>query len=432
MNRSHSVWPIVLRSLSVFTALGAAVQADVNLDWRPVNQTTTVGQVVEIGLFAVSDTTSTQFMASVAVILAWNANRLELIGFNPENDGYAWARSSFPDDRELDGLNDDCADGQYCDPYGGAPINDGDAYYEAWARFSPEPPAGAVPPPGLLVTKFRFRALRAGIARVQFVPMFGTFTQTRVMSGLEPGHEITGTLGLPVEVTIMSCALVPSAEADGSRYLAVTPAPSARPVALQIRGDPGDRSVACVLGYLQPDGRIGEERVFQNPSNWGTVHVFGEEIRPGSTYVVRSDCGIDGAADLSAPMPVTTWRYGDVNGNGSSAGDDLLLVLDASRGIFEGVTIFNVDLAGCLPDGQVDAADIIDVLDAFQGMPYSCPEVCTVTVDLDDFAEFLQCFEGPRVVSGPGCELADFNGDNYVDLHDFAAFQNAFLPVAGP
>ncbi len=49
-------------------------------------------------------------------------------------------------------------------------------------------------------------------------------------------------------------------------------------------------------------------------------------------------------------------------------------------------------------------------------------------VDLDDFADFVDCLEGPEVIpAGAGClEYFDFDGDDDVDLGDFAALQGTF------
>ncbi len=50
-------------------------------------------------------------------------------------------------------------------------------------------------------------------------------------------------------------------------------------------------------------------------------------------------------------------------------------------------------------------------------------------VDLDDFASFVACMEGPRTPVGSGCQCADLDEDDDADLVDFAQLQKAF---AGP
>ncbi|MFH0981028.1 MAG: dockerin type I domain-containing protein [Planctomycetota bacterium] len=49
-------------------------------------------------------------------------------------------------------------------------------------------------------------------------------------------------------------------------------------------------------------------------------------------------------------------------------------------------------------------------------------------VDLDDYALFEGCLNGPGPGYPPGCGAADLNGDGVVDLLDFAAFQVLFAP----
>jgi hypothetical protein len=47
-------------------------------------------------------------------------------------------------------------------------------------------------------------------------------------------------------------------------------------------------------------------------------------------------------------------------------------------------------------------------------------------VDLVDFATFAACYYGPAQPAGAGCEEADLDGDNDVDLDDFATFANHY------
>ncbi len=46
--------------------------------------------------------------------------------------------------------------------------------------------------------------------------------------------------------------------------------------------------------------------------------------------------------------------------------------------------------------------------------------------DIDDFAIFAGCMDGPGQPLAPGCEETDFDGDGDVDMADFAAFQIGF------
>lgn len=47
-------------------------------------------------------------------------------------------------------------------------------------------------------------------------------------------------------------------------------------------------------------------------------------------------------------------------------------------------------------------------------------------VDLDDYADFEACLDGPGRELDTGCECFDFDNDDDVDQYDTAAFQEAF------
>ncbi len=49
-------------------------------------------------------------------------------------------------------------------------------------------------------------------------------------------------------------------------------------------------------------------------------------------------------------------------------------------------------------------------------------------IDLDDSGIFAGCLNGPAIAYPGGCQEADFNGDGYVDMHDFAELQVLFEP----
>ncbi len=450
-----------------FVAVSAPLaHAEIDLEFRPLKQQVVVGEVAYIGLYAVSDNGTGQSIGAMNVILYWDPARLELTSFG--GGDYQWLKSWFPDDGALDGLNDDCGDGVFCDtiecmvdddcpdgffcnldcdvdedcapgsacdpatflcetglcPFTGSPFNDGDALYDCWAQW--EGPAWATPE-GLLVTTFEFTALTAGAAAVEILPNYGLNTRTRVIHGEIPGQEVTGVIGPPAVVNVVACA-APTAEGEGSRYLAATPDADEAMVAILVTGEAQDPAIACVSLYVQADGRLGSTPVYQSPAQWDTVHIADTQIIPSASYQVRVDCnpGQPGT-DLSPPAVATTWPFGDVNNDGVADIDDVLVVIDAAQGIFgPDVTIPNVDLAGCLPDGQIDADDIVFVLDAAEGRDFSCPEICPSDLDLEDFAEFLACLAGPGVEVKTGCGPFDLDFDNDVDLEDFSRFETVF------
>jgi hypothetical protein len=160
------------------------------LELRPPHQGPyIVGETFEIGLYAVSETGIGQPVGAVSVILTWDPSELELL--DVIDDGpYDWVSSGFPNDSGLDGLNNT--------------FLDGNALYEAWGFFPPNPVAIATPG-GLLVTTLQFSALGAGTAQVTVAAQAGSATRTRVLDGETPGLEITGGLGLPAEVDIIEC-----------------------------------------------------------------------------------------------------------------------------------------------------------------------------------------------------------------------------------
>ena len=187
---------------------------------------------------------------------------------------------------------------------------------------------------------------------------------------------------------------VPTALAEGSRYLAVTPPAGPDPVALFVAGSPTDNQVSCVALYVQSDGTLAAQPVFQSPAAWGTVHVHAAEIRPSRQYRVHTDCGTEVDPLLSAASKDTTWMFGDVNESDAADLDDLLLVLDAITGVFIGVTIQNADLGGCQVDGVMDVDDLVMILIAFANAPYPCPRVCLSGCDAPTVMA-----EGPRYLS---------------------------------
>ena len=350
-------------------AATAPARADVNIESRPGAQTVCLDETVDIALYLVSDSEVDQSVGALEVILLWDPTSLELLG-KTDDGPYQWLASSFPDDSALDGLN-----APFDGPAPFVPDNDGGAFYVAWAQFAPSPPAYATPE-GLLVTTFHFRAFTPAVARLDIPATFGKFTATRVYDGFVPGLEVTGEILDQAQVTIHCPPPVVSAE--GSRYLAVTPASCGLTVALRVAGDPDDPAVACVWGYVQPDGTLSETPIFQTPVEWGTLHVHGEEILPGAAYHVQAECDAQAGVFPSEDAPVTTWIWGDANGSAWVNLDDILLVLDGFRGVFDQATLENVDMYPCLPDGQIDADDILALLDAFQGFPFSagCPGPC--------------------------------------------------------
>ena len=104
--------------------------------------------------------------------------------------------------------------------------------------------------------------------------------------------------------------------------------------------------------------------------------------------VGNAECNETGVCEfgrcLDGVCQVTPALYGDVAGAGGLCGPDgsvdladILAVLDGFAGVFrDGCEAVNMDIAGsegsCTPDENIDLADILNVLDAFQGLDRCC------------------------------------------------------------
>ena len=192
-------------SLSLFSWV-SPVQADIDLEFRPATQIACPGDIVDIGLYAVtSDVPPLGSISTLVVILSWEPELLELVG-RVDNGPYEWVYSRFPDDSGIDGLNDGCFGPEHDQPEGRecVPFNDGDAWYHAWSQLAPNPPAWATPE-GLLVTTFRFRLLDEAPGQLEMISEYMN-SHTRVLDAFEPGLDATGTLGPPA--TVLPCGIV--------------------------------------------------------------------------------------------------------------------------------------------------------------------------------------------------------------------------------
>jgi hypothetical protein len=171
----------------------------------------------------------------------------------------------------------------------------------------------------------------------------------------------------------------PTVTAVGGRYFRVTPAPGSTPVAIRISGTAGDSRVSCLsLRSVQANGTVSTGLVFRTPSQWGSVHVGDTEIIPSATYIVRSDCRFQASdpQNLSEPVMVTTWKWGDVNNDGNSNFADVSLIIDGFRGVFTSAILQNVDLHDCVPNRLVNFSDVSYGVDSFRGLPYPCAVPC--------------------------------------------------------
>ncbi len=169
---------VLVAALTILTP--SVASAEVDLEWRPGNAATYVGDSVGLGLFAVSDSAELQSSSGLQIVFAWDAAHLRLVGLDPTG-GVDLSMSGFPSSGDCD-LNE--AD----------PPADGDGFYRAGVLGEPIP----VPPEGVLLTTFVFEALAPSddpvtVSILRIMPN-GT-CRTMVVDGVVPGLEVTGELG---------------------------------------------------------------------------------------------------------------------------------------------------------------------------------------------------------------------------------------------
>lgn len=172
--------------------LAAPAAASINLEWRKPVQSVCPGDIVEIGLYAVSDSASNQLLSAIDLAFTWDPAYLDLQGLS-QTGAVPLLASFFPSN----------------DPFGInelVPPQDGTGLYSAYAPLGA--PVAATPA-GTLITTFRFLAV-APASSVSFVEMRETLgsppVATTVWSGVTPGTPATGTLmDARVGVTFQVC-----------------------------------------------------------------------------------------------------------------------------------------------------------------------------------------------------------------------------------
>ncbi len=234
--------------------------------------------------------------------------------------------------------------------------------------------------------------------------------------GIDPDPEaslIRDASGMPVPISdvadgritvqIGACCGV---EAVGSRYVRFTPpcglGPSCDDVtmmALRFSGAlPVPSGGLVLLGYVQVDGTIADQPVFNTPAAWGSVQVSGGSIRPGISYEISTELQTGGLLGTSSfTMP----PLGEVDGDGVATFGDVLNVVQAFQGL-PGTEMAPADLAPCVPDGLVNFVDVQWAVFGFQGRTFeslcptgvccSCPGGC---FDYGGFGQLQASCEAP-------------------------------------
>lgn len=165
--------------------------ANIDLEWRPLDQTVCVGDPVGIGLYAVSDSDEVQTFNSLQVLMEWDPGYLELTG--TDLTGGVGLESSAFTAGDSWGFNET------------QPPADGDGIWFGFAPVVFPPEELPATPEGSLLTTIMFMALAE-------TP--GTLVDM-LESGQQPGHplahteiysgtsNVVGTLGGPANVTII-------------------------------------------------------------------------------------------------------------------------------------------------------------------------------------------------------------------------------------
>jgi len=166
---------------------GAAASANINLEYRSVDDTVEVGETARIGLYAVWDGEEHDSFSAMEVIFGWDPQYLHLLGIDGTG-GVDLFVSEFPYPHPS-GLNES------------DPPQDGDGLYMAWAQLGT--PVQTTPE-GVLVTTFLFEALElTPSTAVDILEEWGSdpIYYTFVIDGQIPGLDITGLLiGTSIEI----------------------------------------------------------------------------------------------------------------------------------------------------------------------------------------------------------------------------------------
>lgn len=372
----------------------ASAPGNVNLELRPVAPVHYVEDVIEVGLFAVSDSDEDQMVRGLEVILLWDAAYMELNSDQPvvNNGPYPWLMSGFYDDSAADGLNNDW--------------DDGNAFYQAVGNFETE--AWATPE-GLLVTTFRFDALDITPGTLLDIPpSFGLYTQTRVY-GEEVGVPVTGTLsGADIEIRPLvdwghltlsflndMCGLLPGQFVTVELSVSDLLAPI-NGVQVLVAFPP---DVMSFIGAVPGDGMS---------SPWNSAVEVHESVDAGVlTYAVLL---LDGGSAADAVVGELVFRF---EPDQLPAAAELAILASSPPLVTKLTEAANG--SSVIPDlaGPIAVAGPGDI--NTDGV-----------LDFADFEGFADCMSGPDIaVGGEVCCRVDLDPDGDVDLLDLAGLQRA-------
>ena len=383
-----------------FVAVWAGVaHGAVDLEWRWEAPIAELGDVIDVGLFAVAHEGIDEEIAAMDVVVEWDPQALELL--DVVNDGPAnWLMFGLVPDAALDGLNNS--------------LEDGDALFTALGSFFD--PATATPD-GLHVATFRFHAIDdTDAALVAAVPDSGARSVTRVFGTEEVNQNITGTLG----ASTVEILFVPNLSVGDMRLIAGA---FADVVACgEIAGE-GTFGVSVMLEIVAHDDAVGEI-AFTTAPPWDIVQVG--DPWPARGLFTAYDTDLTGSPYLNGSVDENgTFLPTPVTYDGALTRCPIAVSADA-RGQFDVVLATSVGTSGWETLDTTLFAGTIDVRAPFDATGDD-------RVDLLDYARLTTCYTGPVGPADPPvydadaslwCRAFDMDGDGDIDAVDFASFES--------
>ncbi len=375
----------IICSTFIAASEGSAAGVLVDLAVRPRPQTVSVGDVVEVELYAVSDDGTEQTFTGLDVLFTWDPSALALSEGAIDNGPHDWSFlfGFFPDEG-LDGLNADCGKDVFCDPYTGVPFNDGDAMFQAGSFAD-----AVATDDGLLIATLRFTALAATSGTdVVIEAALGTFSRTGVLQ--RGAVNVTGSLGR-ASITVLGPML-------------------------------------SAADLVMPAGRTAEV--------WVSGEIAGQETI-GVTLLVEivSRTGNTGTVEYTPAPPVDITHLGDPwpkTGFFTPFDTDLFGFSETLNGAIDGDGSFlgtSLTYAGPLSAFPVTAsADAWGVWDI-----RLCRNSCVTEFER---SWWIVLGDPPRTALRHGTlrivDLQDGNGDGAIDMRDFRDLQVCYTGAVGP
>lgn len=172
-----------------------------------------------------------------------------------------------------------------------------------------------------------------------------------------------------------SCAglLIPEASeviGFGPRNISVTPLPADSPVPVALRISSPDWP--CLLKFVDVNGSLVLDPVFQTPAEWSTINLQGPDIVPDTTYVVETIFGVL----VGPPGFGSTSLWGDLDLNGRTNIDDVLICVNVWLGLFL-VLPEVANINPCIQDAlPVRIDDVLEEVFAWLGGHFPCDSPC--------------------------------------------------------